>query len=155
MFWRTLGRLILLPIAFLISVVAAGVILVTLAQEHITHAMHGQSEDGFEFASMLIDLLWQGSFLLSGLSILPALVVILIGEVARVRSWLYYMVGGGLALACVPLLARADRLEQVNASTRHCMAGFCHGWVCRRLDLLADRRTQGLKPLFQTKPSPS
>lgn len=115
MFWRTLGRLILLPIAFLISVVVAGVILITLAQEHITHAMHGQSEDGFEFANMLIDLVWQGSFLLSGLSILPALGVIIIGEVARIRSWLYYMMGGGLALACIPLLARADKIDQISA----------------------------------------
>lgn len=115
MFWRTLGRLILLPFAFLISVFVAGVMLVTLAQEHITHAMHGRSEDGFEFATILIDLVWQGSFLLSGLSILPALVVILVGEVARIRSWLYYMIGGGLALACVPLLARADNLDQISA----------------------------------------
>lgn len=115
MFWRTLGRIILLPIAFLISVIVAGVILVTLAQEHITHALHGQSEDGIEFATMLLDLVWQGSFLLSGLSILPALVVILVGEVARIRSWLYYMIGGGLALASIPLLARADNLDQIHA----------------------------------------
>ncbi|MBJ7019351.1 hypothetical protein, partial [Vibrio cholerae] len=28
--------------------------------------------------------------------------------VARIRSWLYYMVGGGVALAIIPLLARVD-----------------------------------------------
>ena len=115
MFWRTLGRLILMPIAFLIAVAVSGYILVTLGLEHITHAMHGRSEDGTEVAATIIDFVWNGSLLMSGLSILPALAVIIIGEVARIRSWLYYMVGGGLALACVPLLARVDQINQITA----------------------------------------
>lgn len=113
MFWRTLGRLILLPIAFLISVMVTGFILVSLGLEHITHAMHGRSDDGAQVASTMVEIFWQGSLLLSGLSILPALAVILVGEVARIRSWLYYMIGGGLALASVPLLARIDRVDQI------------------------------------------
>lgn len=134
MFWRTLGRLILMPIAFLISVAAAGFILVTLGQEHITQAMHGQGEDGFEFVALLLDLLWRGSLLLSGLSILPALAVIIIGEVARIRSWLYYMIGGGLALASLPLLARVDQIDQVSAMPAivwqvFATAGFAGGLV--------------------------
>lgn len=113
MFWRTLGRLLLLPIAFLVSVLVAGFLLVTLALEHVTHALHGRSEDGADVARTTMEIFWQGSFLLTGLSILPALAVVIIGEVARIRSWLYYMLGGGLALASVPLMARYDQLDQV------------------------------------------
>ncbi len=114
MFWRTLGRLILLPIAFLISVAVTGYILVTLGLEHITQAMHGRSDDGAKVASTLLDLFWQGSILLTGLSLLPALAVIIIGEVARIRSWLYYMIGGGIALASVPMLARVGQIDEIS-----------------------------------------
>ena len=114
MFWRTLGRLILLPIAFLIAVAVTGSILVTLGLEHITQAMHGRSDDGAEVATTLLELFWRGSILLSGLSLLPALAVIVIGEVARIRSWLYYMIGGGLALACVPLVARGGQIDEIS-----------------------------------------
>ncbi len=113
MFWRTLGRLILLPIAFLISVAVTGYILVTLGLEHITQAIHGRSDGGAEVATTILELFWQGSLLLSGLSLLPALAVIVIGEIARIRSWLYYMIGGGLALACVPLLTRVDQIDEI------------------------------------------
>lgn len=134
MFWRTLGRLILLPIAFLISVAVAGAILLSLGLEHITHALHGRSEDGTEVARTMVDLLWQGSLLISGLSILPALAVVIVGEVARIRSWLYYMIGGGLALASVPLLARVDRIEQISSVPAivwqvFATAGFAGGLV--------------------------
>lgn len=134
MFWRTLGRLILLPIAFLIAVGISGFILVTLGMEHITHAMHGRSEDGAEVAATLFELVWQGSVLLSGLSILPALAVIIIGEVARIRSWLYYMIGGGLALAALPLLARVDRMDEITSTPPivwqvFATAGFAGGLV--------------------------
>ena len=38
----------------------------------------------------------------------PALAVVIVGEVARIRSWLYYIIGGGLALAAIPLLSRIN-----------------------------------------------
>ncbi|MCH9764766.1 MAG: hypothetical protein K0U34_02055 [Alphaproteobacteria bacterium] len=134
MFWRTLGRLILLPIAFLIAVSVTGFILVTLGLEHITHALHGQSDDGAEVATTIVELFWRGSLLMSGLSILPALGVIIVGEVARIRSWLYYMIGGGLALASVPLLSRlgqADAIAAVPAIVWQVFAtaGFAGGLV--------------------------
>jgi hypothetical protein len=109
-FWRTFGRLILIPIAVLIATAVAGFILVTLGLETITHAMHGR-EPGADTITAVLDLFWQGTLLASSLTIIPALAVIVVGEVARIRSWLYYMVGGGLALAAIPLLARLDQGE--------------------------------------------
>lgn len=56
-----------------------------------------------------IDLLFgTSSFLVAVapiLSLLPALLVAVAGEVARQRSLLFYVVGGGLAVVALPLLA--------------------------------------------------
>ena len=39
-------------------------------------------------------------------TLLPALLLVIIGEVARIRGAFYYVIGGGAALAVVPLLTR-------------------------------------------------
>jgi hypothetical protein len=49
----------------------------------------------------------QGGLLLAGLTIIPALVLVIVGEVARIRSWLYYMIGGGVALGLLPITTLA------------------------------------------------
>lgn len=128
---RTLGRLIWLPFAFLISAAAALFVLVTLGLETITHAVHNLDEA--DTVSAAHDLFWQGTLIASGATLLPALAVVIVGEVARIRSWLYYMVGGGAALAAIPLFASVDpgtmtyalpALWQVFAT-----AGFAGGLV--------------------------
>ena len=105
MFWKTAGRLILVPIAFILAIVSAGLVALTLGLEKITHAMYG-TEQGLETIEAYTDLAFKGWDLLAGVTILPALAVVIIGEVAHIRSWLYYMIGGGVALASMPLLAR-------------------------------------------------
>ena len=133
MFWRTLGRLVIVPLGFLLALAASAFVLVTLGLEKITHAMHGQ-EAGPEIVESTFDLFWQGSLLASGASIIPALAVIIIGEVARIRSWLYYVIGGGLALAAIPLLARINTsgvatLSEATVWQVFATAGFAGGLV--------------------------
>jgi hypothetical protein len=133
MFWRTLGRLVIVPLGFLLALAATAFVLVTLGLEKITHAMHGQ-EAGPEIVESTFDLFWQGSLLASGASILPALAVVIIGEVARIRSWLYYVIGGGLALAAIPLLARINTsgvatLSEATVWQVFATAGFAGGLV--------------------------
>ena len=111
MFWRTLGRLILIPIALLLSAVTAAAVLLTLGLEKITHSMHA-TEQGFETIEAYGKLALQGWDLLISLTLIPALAVVVIGEVARIRSWLYYMIGGGITLAIVPLIARMGRTAE-------------------------------------------
>lgn len=101
--WRALGRLVVVPLSFLIAAVTAGFVLFTLGLERVTHAMHFENE--FEAPDMLMDLVEHGLVLSAGVTIIPALAVIVIGEVARIRSALYYIAGGGIALAAIPLLA--------------------------------------------------
>lgn len=134
----TIGRLIWVPIAFAISAAGTVFFLVMIAKERIVEAMAGRGPDSASLGA-IVDLMRQGHLLMSGLTIIPALLVVIVGEVARIRSSLYYIVGGGLAFAAVPLLARYGQAApgasisslvpptlvwQVFAT-----AGFLGGWV--------------------------
>jgi hypothetical protein len=138
MLLSTLGRLIWVPIAFAISAAGTVFFLVMIARERVVEAMAGRGPDTVSLGAV-IDLLRQGQVLLSGLTILPALAVVVIGEVGRIRSSLYYIIGGGLAFAAVPLLARYGQspagapLSTIVPPTLvwqvFATAGFLGGWV--------------------------
>lgn len=68
------------------------------------------------------------------LTSLPALIAVVAGEVLKVRSWLYYVLAGGVSLAAVPLLvsARDSDLPAVASSQYMAIfltAGFAGGFV--------------------------
>ena len=140
MFWRTLGRMILVVFAFLIAALAAGFVLVTLGMEQATQAMHGRDVLADNIDSVF-DLLRTAARLLSAMTIIPALALIVIGEVARIRGALFYIVGGGAALAAIPLLARlgqaGDAMPALILWQVFATAGFAGGFVYW---LLAGRR---------------
>lgn len=106
MILRTLGRLILVPVAFCLAAATAAVVAVTLGLEKITVATSGK-EGGAETVQAYWELVMQGGAFIAGLTMLPALAVVIVGEVARIRSWLFYMIGGGLSLGLLPLVAKA------------------------------------------------
>ena len=140
MFWSTLGRMILVPLAFVIGAIAALFVLLSLGYERIVQATTGSEVDGFE---VLFDLFGHGIVLASGLTILPALALVIVGEVARIRSALYYVLGGGAALAAIPLLARFGQQASSSGGSSLAVwqvfatAGFAGGFVYW---LLAGRR---------------
>lgn len=141
MFWRALGRLIVVPLSFLVAAAASAFVLVTLGLERITQAASRGSGGDLGNVEVLLELVWQGGVLLSGLTILPALTVAIVGEVARIRSSVYYIAGGGFALAAIPLIARAgvgsDGLPPAVVWQVFATAGFVGGLVYW---LLAGRR---------------
>ena len=104
-FWRSAWRIVVVGFAVLMAMAAAGFVLVTLGLEKVTQAMHGRevvvSDIDGAFGTLLI-----AARLFSATTLLPALALVVIGEVARIRSSLYYIVGGGAALAVIPLIAR-------------------------------------------------
>jgi hypothetical protein len=102
MILRTIGRLILVPLAFSIAALVAIFVAMMLGLEKITAAMAGR-EGGVETVEAYWEIAMQGGLLLAGLTIVPAVLLVIVGEVARIRSWLYYMVGGGLALGLLPI----------------------------------------------------
>jgi predicted outer membrane lipoprotein len=130
--WRAMGRLILVPLAFLFATLTAAFVLVTLGLERVTVMLHGRGAEPDSLAA-LIDLFAEGVLLASALTIIPALVVVLVGEIARIRSLLYYLVGGGAALLAVPLLARLGEASSGFAGTAlwqvFATAGFAAGLV--------------------------
>lgn len=142
----TLGRMIWVPIAFVLSAMATGFFLFSLGMERVTQAMRGRGDDATSI-SAIFDLMRQAHVLLSGMTLLPAILVVIIGEVARIRSSLYYIVGGGLALAAIPFLARygqsapgasmASIVPPTLVWQVFATAGFLGGWVYW---LLAGRR---------------
>lgn len=133
MVWRTVGRLILIPVAVLIAGLIGGLVLVTLGLERITQATQGRWQDGDTIGG-LIELVTKGQLITSGLTLVPVLGVVIIGEVARIRSMLYYVLGGGLCLVAVPLLARFGDTGSVGSMPTVvwqvlATAGFAGGWV--------------------------
>lgn len=132
-FFATLGRLIWVPIAFVVAALAALAVLFSLGLERVTQALAEENIDTTNI-SQVMAFLQNGAALVSALSIVPAILVIIVGEVARLRSALYYTIGGGLALSSAPIIARvlengefttpAGLVWQVMAT-----AGFCGGFV--------------------------
>ncbi len=131
--FRALGRVIMLPIAFLLATVATLFVIISLGHERIVQAMTGMRSDEPPIGAAF-DLFGLAVQLVSVQTLLPALLLVIIGEVARIRGVFYYVVGGGAALAIVPLLTRISQpagiLElspvvwQVLAT-----AGFAGGFV--------------------------
>lgn len=107
---RALGRLILVPLGFVLAVVAAVLVLLSLGLEKVTHAMHGRDLDAATVETLFRALAGAGA-LASVATVVPALLVVIVGEVARIRSVLYYVAGGGIAMAALPLLARTVSLD--------------------------------------------
>jgi hypothetical protein len=132
-FWSTVGRLFIIPIALLSAAAASGFVLVTLGLERITGVLHGR-ESGNEVVIAMFDLTQQGLLLATGLTLIPAFVVVIVGEIARIRSAIYYVAGGGLALAAMPMLARMSESGNVVVPETivwqvFATAGFAGGFV--------------------------
>jgi hypothetical protein len=132
-FWRTIGRIIVVAFAFFLATMAAGFVLFTLGLERVTGELHRLGPDG-DTVTASLSMLDQGLALVASVSIIPALLVIFVGEIVRVRSVIYYVAGGGAALAAVPLLARVQQ-SGAFAMPEHTVwqvfatAGFAGGLV--------------------------
>lgn len=138
-----LGRLVLVPLGFILSSIVALFVLITLGSERITHAIQGQNDVPISAA---FELVGQAAVLTSAVTIVPALALVIIGEVARIRSIIYYVVGGGLALVAIPALAQAglgqagfgNGLEMPSAAvwqvfaTSGFLAGFTYWLIAGR-----------------------
>lgn len=133
MILRALGRLIMVPLGLLLGILAALAVLLTLGLEVTTQTLARQSGD-FDKLEVLLDMGLGVVTVAAAASLLPALLVVVVGEVARVRSVLYYVLGGGAAMALVPALARLGGAENTASLpgrvwTVLATAGFAGGLV--------------------------
>lgn len=122
----------MVPLAFLLGTVAALFILFTLGMEKITHVLAGRAIEAD--ASQIFEFMRQASALASAATIVPAILLVIVGEVARIRSSAYYILGGGAALCALPLMAMAGSLSSDLSPlgtlwTVFATAGFAGGFV--------------------------
>jgi hypothetical protein len=130
---RALGRIIMVPLAFILAALTTLFVILSLGQERIVQAMTGRGPDEATIGAAF-DLLGLAVALVSVQTLLPALLLIIVGEVGRIRSAMYYVIGGGAALALVPLLARLGEPSAVLGLARAvwqvlATAGFAGGFV--------------------------
>ncbi len=129
---RAVGRILVVPLAVVLAIAAALFVLVSVGQERVVTGLSGRrpSDIGLGDAFDLLKLV-RGLFSLQ--TILPGLLLIIVGEVARIRSAMYYVLGGGAALAAVPLLARASQGGILETSPVvwqvFATAGFTAGFI--------------------------
>ncbi len=133
MILKTIGRLIWLPFAVLIAGIVSIFILVTLGQERLAHILSANGEELADLA-VLARLAVDGLALAAGLTLIPALIFIIIAEVARIRAALYYILAGGAALLAIPILARFGQTSEFAAPSPEiwqvfAAAGFAGGFV--------------------------
>jgi hypothetical protein len=137
MILRSIWRIVVVSFAVLVSMLIAAAVLLTLGLERVTQALHNR-----DVVVGDIDGAANGVFavlqLASAFTVLPALALIVVGEVARIRSALYYIIGGGAAMAAIPLLARLGQAGATAGGTSllvwqvFATAGFAGGlayWV--------------------------
>lgn len=134
---RAIARTLAVTFGFLLAAIASAMILVTLGLERFVHERAATSPTGFEELDGVVSFFEQVTFLgtmASGFSIVPALLVVIIGEVASISSSLYYVLAGGAALAVMPLLStlldpESTRIASTTLYQVLATAGFGGGFV--------------------------
>ena len=89
----------------MLAAVATLFVIISLGQERVVQALSARGTDEVPIGA-LMDLVGLALRFASVHTLVPALLLVIVGEVARIRSALYYIIGGGVALAVVPLLTR-------------------------------------------------
>jgi hypothetical protein len=130
-------RLLWVVVAFFLAALAAVMVLFALGaiwagdEIRAAAANHPLVRHGGEAALGFV--VFAGT-VAPALNALPAFLGVIVGEILRIRSWMYYVLAGGASLAAVPLLvasASAD-LPSILASqyiTIFAAAGFAGGFV--------------------------
>jgi hypothetical protein len=95
----------MVPLGLILGFASALAVLVSLGLEVTTQTLARQSGD-FDKLEILVDMGLDFVTVAAAASLLPALVVVAVGEIVRIRSVLYYVLGGGAAMTLLPALAR-------------------------------------------------
>lgn len=135
--WRIVGRLVLVPLAFTVAALIAAFVLFTLGAERLVQELHLERV-GEEGGITDLYVLWRQVALIgsiaSALTIVPGILVVIVGEVARIRSSIFYVLGGGAALGAIPLLTQIAGTGNVTLPSTTILqifatAGFASGLV--------------------------
>lgn len=120
--------MILVPLAFLIGTATTAFVLFTLGLERFTQSIHAD-EVGAGDIDQVFAMLDQATLIFATFTIIPAILFAIIGEVARIRSLLYYVIGGGVSMAVTPLLAQGVNGGPAVVWQVFAVSGFAGGFV--------------------------
>jgi hypothetical protein len=138
MIWPALRRFFAVAFGFILAIIAGVITLFFLgARWAAGEATAFTPQDADEMSRALNEGLGVIAFFFTVapvLTLLPALATAVVGEVARVRSLLYYLVGGGASAALMPLIATASAAPEGSTYagpyfTIMATAGFVAGFV--------------------------
>ena len=115
--FSALGRIVVVCLAFVVAAAASIFVAFRIGLEWMTVARHAGREP------LLVVFDWIMQFLFAGMMVqataavplVLAILVVIIGEVARIRSVLFYVAGGGLAVAAAPLMMEVQRNGATDA----------------------------------------
>jgi hypothetical protein len=133
---RTVLRMLWVVVAFSIAAAAGLAVLFTLGAMWAGNELRAAAPDDplVQDGAPLFGLMLFADTVGPALTALPALIAVVAGEVLRVRSWLYYVLAGGLALAAIPIMAAPDMAElpaivASRSTTIFATAGFVGGFL--------------------------
>lgn len=133
---RTIFRVVWVAMAFAIAALASLALLFALggiwAGDELRAA--APNDPVVRDAAPIFGILLFARTVGPALTALPALIAVVAGEIMHVRSWMYYVLAGGLALAAIPVLAAPDTVDLSSIIASHAMtifatAGFAGGLV--------------------------
>lgn len=143
MIFHAIWRIFIVSFGLCLSVFFGFMILTYLGgsmlTEDLTQRYGSELGNGFNGGAerTVLDIAGVLTFLLAlypAMTILPALVVALIGEIGHIRSWLYYVLASGLGALAIPLLYVVMSSELVDMPSQSFLAifatsGFAAGFL--------------------------
>lgn len=142
--FKSIGRFIVVAFGFCVAI-TSGLIMLTLIAGRELGSRYSDTVGPDDLViPMLDELLGVAQFVLAlgpALTVLPALLAVILGEVLRLRSVIYYMIAGGAAMIAIPLLYQTgDGISSVP-NTRFMVIFLASGFVAGFIYwLIAGRR---------------
>ena len=136
MILRTIFRMVWVVTSFVIAALVALAVLLALGAIWVGDELRAAAPDDpllVQGAPIFGVVLFAGT-VGPALTALPGLIAVVAGEALRIRSWMYYVLAGGAALAVIPVLAAPPSADLAEIIASHAMAvfaaaGFAGGFV--------------------------
>ena len=141
MVWPTILRIFAVLFAFALACAAALIVLFVVGADWAARELAAHSNDLAAPPEPPEEVFLRGIGLIAffatvapTLSLLPGLVAAIVGEVAKIRAALYYIVAGGLAMIVMPLAyivqnAPAEAVPSAQYLAIYATGGFAAGLV--------------------------
>lgn len=133
---RTFFRMIWVLTAFCIAAIAALGVLFALGAIWVGDELRAAAPDDplLEQGAPIFGMVLFAGTVGPALTALPALIAVVVGEVLKIRSWMYYILAGGASLAAIPILAAPQSADLAQVTASHAMtvfaaAGFAGGFI--------------------------